>query len=160
MSPTLMFVRGKKTNKASHFPKQPKALSYKPRVQKPRSPHDIRVPRPYAGAREPHPLELTPHIPTTTSVPLEASHLRLHHSPPASAPTYTTGTVPTLLQWLGGKPVALTGEEKAPLKGPEHAPVSNFVSSRDWSDEMKAQIVAMRKKGQSRSSILKALVFC
>jgi hypothetical protein len=48
------------------------------------------------------PYEFQPFTPKTTSVPLENSELRLHHSPPSSAPSFTTGVVPIVLQWLGG----------------------------------------------------------
>lgn len=161
LSPTLMFVRTKKTSKGSHFVKEQAVRAYKPRVPKPRSPHDIRTPNPNAGASQAHPLEYQPFIPKTTSVALEDSYLRLHHSPPASAPTYTTGVVPTLLQWLGGNSVNLSGEEAARLRYKAKArevAAEGLAPPREWSEETKAKIVSLREQGMSQGRIIKKCV--
>lgn len=163
LSSSLTFIRTKKTSRGSHFPKQPLVRSYKPRIPKSRSPHDPRTPNPNAGASQPHPLEYQPFIPKTTSVALEESHLRLHHSPPASAPSYTTGVVPTLLQWLGGNPTQLTGEEQARRKYQRKEKLEmqeGMTPPREWTEETKAQITAWRQEGMSQGLITKRYVQC
>ncbi|KAK1921999.1 hypothetical protein DB88DRAFT_496831 [Papiliotrema laurentii] len=160
LSQTLMFIRTKKTNKGSHFPKQPKLRSYAPFIPQIRSPHDIRAPHPSSSASTAQPYEFQPFTPKTTSVPLENSELRLHHSPPSSAPSFTTGVVPILLQWLGGSPVTLSGEEVAPRRvrgGRKPRRPEDMVPAKEWSEETKKKIVQLRQAGHSQLYIVRKL---
>jgi hypothetical protein len=158
LSQTLMFIRTKKTNKGSHFPKQPKLRSYAPFIPQIRSPHDIRAPHPSSSASTAQPYEFQPFTPKTTSVPLENSELRLHHSPPSSAPSFTTGVVPIVLQWLGGSPVTLSGEEVAPRRvrgGRKPRRPEDMVPAKEWSEETKEKIVQLRQAGHSQLYIVR-----
>jgi len=116
-----------------------------------RSPHHPKLPLRSSGASQPHPRDLSPsYTPTTSSVPLD-NGLVLHHSPPASAPSHMTGSVPPLLKWLGGESVRLTGEEEAPaLRGWEPAR-GDVVAG--WSEELKERMREMRARGMSRADI-------
>jgi hypothetical protein len=116
-----------------------------------RSPHVPAAPRPSAGTSTPHPAALGETAPTTSSSKLEGTSLTFHHSPPPTAPSYTSGRKPDLLRWIGGEAVALSGEEAAPLRRTPraHAPI-------EWSEEVVGQMKAMRAEGKSRAQIAKA----
>lgn len=156
LTSSLTFIRTKKTDGSARYVKR---RTPDPKLQKPIDIHDPLIPTNFAGARHPHPKELAEHIPTTTSVPLEDSPYKLHHSPPASAPNYTFGNVPLLLQWLGGDSIRLTGEERAPLvrskKVNENIP-ETFVGGKEWSEKIKERVKRLRLKGISRTRIAKA----
>lgn len=77
--------------------------------------------------------------------------MTFHHSPPPTAPSYTTGRKPDLLRWIGGEGVQLTGEEAAPLRRQPRAH-----AEFKWSDEVVAQMKEMRAAGKSRNAIAKA----
>lgn len=157
-SPSLNITRGKKTNKGSFFPKQPKLYSYRPRIPKIRSPHDLRVPSPQGSTATAQPYEMQPWIPKTTSVAIDNTPLRLYHSPPSSAPSVTNGAVPTFLSWLGGSPVTLTGEETAPRRSgrTRESKPEGYVPAREWSEETKSSMIQMRAEGKSTREILSA----
>lgn len=119
-----------------------------PRVPVLNSPHTPKTPSPSPGtstANTSHP------VPPQSSYSLENSNLTFHHAPPPSAPSYTTGSVPPLLQWVNGQQVHLTGEEGAPIrkhrrgdgKGPQ------------WDGGVKRQMIEMRSRGMSRGDIAK-----
>ncbi|BEI88090.1 uncharacterized protein CcaverHIS019_0108080 [Cutaneotrichosporon cavernicola] len=120
-----------------------------PRMPALRSPHVPSQPRQSAGTSTPNPAA---EVPTTSSSKLGGSGLSFHHSPPPTAPSYTTGRKPDLLRWISGEGVQLTGEEAAPLRrAPRaHAPV-------EWSSEVVAQMKEMRAEGKSRGQIAEAL---
>lgn len=123
-----------------------------PRMPALHSPHTPPTPRPSAGTSTPAPSALGGSAaPTTSASALEGSSLTFHHSPPPTAPSYTTGRKPDLLRWIGGEGVQLTGEEAAPLRrAPRaHSPVA-------WSDEVVSKMKAMRAEGKSRAQIAKA----
>ena len=120
-----------------------------------RSPHHPKLPLPSSGTSQPHPPDLTTSFtPTTSSVQLDTAGLVLHHSPPASAPTFTTGLVPPFLSWLGGESVKLTGEEDAPLLRERRDAKGDVVGG--WSEELISDMREMRAKGMSRVHIAKA----
>ncbi|CAD6573949.1 MAG: hypothetical protein TREMPRED_000971 [Tremellales sp. Tagirdzhanova-0007] len=130
----------------------------KPRAAKTpllRSPHHPKLPLPSSGASQPHPPDLSPsYTPTTSAVQLDTAGLILHHSPPASAPTFTTGLVPPLLRWLGGESVKLTGEEEAPLLRERREAKGDVVGG--WNDELISEMREMRAKGMSRTDIARS----
>lgn len=121
-------------------------------------PHSPKLPLPTSGTSQPHPPKLAASTPSTSSQSspktrstiLEGTNLTLHHSPPPSAPSYTTGSVPPFLQWLGGESVHLTGEEVAPRRK-ERKP--EMEGGLGWTDGMIEQMREMRKKGLSRKAI-------
>lgn len=117
-----------------------------------RSPHNPKLPLPSSGASQPHPRDLSPaYSPTTSSVPLDSGGLVLHHSPPPSAPSHTTGLVPPLLRWLGGESVRLSGEEEAPLLRARREGNGDVVGG--WSEEIRGRMREMRARGMSRMEI-------
>lgn len=81
--------------------------------------------------------------------------LTFHHSPPPTAPSYTTGVVPPLLRWVAGQEVSLTGEEGA--KRRRESKVGETAPS--WSEEVVQQMQEMRKLGRSRKQIGDAWVW-
>ncbi len=122
-----------------------------------RSPHHPKLPLPSSGASQPHPRDLSPSFtPTTSSVPLDTGGLTFHHSPPPSASTHTTGSVPPLLKWLGGESVRLTGEEEAPLLRKRREGKGDIIGA--WSEEMKDRMREMRAEGKSRMKIARRWV--
>ena len=139
---------------AHRYPKGPQP---KPRLQKTRSPHFPKLPLPSSGASQPHPPHLTDYVPSTSSVPLKNSSLRLHHSPPSSAPSYTTGNVPDLLSWLGGKSPRLSGEESAPALRASKPSESMQGIVDGWSDEVRTEMARLRGRGMSRKNVAKRL---
>ncbi|ORX40685.1 hypothetical protein BD324DRAFT_654450 [Kockovaella imperatae] len=88
---------------------------------------------------------------------LENSSLQLHHSPPASAPSYTTGNVPDLVNWLGGESVRLSGEERAPLARKLGQDLREQTLAVKSDQPLCAEIKRLRSIGLSRSKIVKRL---
>ncbi|EIW72265.1 hypothetical protein M231_04949 [Tremella mesenterica] len=117
------------------------------------SPHTPKLPLPTSGTSKPH-INPTDSVSRTRSVPLVGTPLTLHHSPPPSAPTYTTGSVPSLLRWIGGESVRLTGQEGAPRRRERKYEGSDAL---DWSAEMKDKMMKMRGVGFSRKEIGQSL---
>jgi hypothetical protein len=121
-----------------------------------RDPHNPRLPLTSSGASQSHPRHLVSepdYIPTTSSTQLDETDLTLHHTPPASAPSYTTGAKPELMKWLNGESVKLTGEEVAPLLRPAREPIGQLVKT--WDGGVLDQIRSLREEGASRRTIAK-----
>jgi hypothetical protein len=121
-----------------------------PRVPPLRNPHEPAAPRATEGASTAHPAHLGGAGPASTSSSTIGDGLTLHHSPPPTAPSYTTGVVPELLRWTSGQQVRLTGEEGAPLRKPRaSAPKPQF----EWTQDVKNKIMEMRAVGRTRSEV-------
>ncbi|WWD19534.1 hypothetical protein CI109_103995 [Kwoniella shandongensis] len=125
-----------------------------PRIPILPSPHTPKTPLPTSGTS--HPIDPKVHtngqLPpsTTSSTSLEDSDgLTFHHSPPPSLPSYTNGQVPSLLKWLGGESVRLTGEEGAPVIKERKV----FGGRAEWSEEVVSRIKELRAQGLSRKAI-------
>ncbi|WVF73020.1 hypothetical protein IAT40_007838 [Kwoniella sp. CBS 6097] len=125
------------------------------RIPKLLSPHTPKEPLPTSGTS--HPVDPKKHgAPTssTSAVSLEDSGLTFHHSPPPTMPSYTNGAAPTLLRWIGGENVNLTGEERAPhLKGERRS----YSGELEWSEQVVQRMQQLRAEGKSRSEIGKSL---
>lgn len=120
-----------------------------PRVPVLKSPHAVHVPRPTEGTSTPHPTNLggsSAQAPASSSL---GGSLTFHHAPPPSAPSYTSGTTPDLLRWVGGEGVRLTGEEAAPLRRARKA----HEGTVEWGTETVERMQALRAQGKSRKEI-------
>jgi hypothetical protein len=135
-------------------PRYPKRTRMVPWTSLTRDPHKPRLPLPSSGPSQPRPRDLVPeseYVSTTSSVPLGDTQFTLHHTPPASAPSYTTGAKPDMLRWLGGESVRLTGEENAPLLREAKEPVAHL--AKTWDQGVLDQIRHLRSDGLSRTKI-------
>ena len=169
-SPLGNFVRG--VSGAHRYVKGPPP---RPRMPKTRSPYlahpdprhptnrpaDSRAPELDTGATPKHPLGATPIPRSSTYTELQNSSLKLHHSPPDSAPSYTIGNTPDLLKWLGGTSLQLSGEENAPyLREKKTSWGRADDKPYEPAAETVSEIVALREKGLSRNNVIKRYVFC
>jgi hypothetical protein len=84
------------------------------------------------------------------STKLQGTNYTLHHSPPPSAPSYTTGVMPPFLQWVQGNSISLTGEEGARLRRERKAEIEGGLG---WDEEMLEKMRKMRAEGLSRRKI-------
>ncbi|WWC64458.1 mitochondrial 54S ribosomal protein mL58 [Kwoniella dejecticola CBS 10117] len=127
-----------------------------PRIPKLNSPHTPKEPLPTSGTSHPVDPKIHPRqnaASGSSSVLLEDTGLTFHHSPPPSAPSYTNGAIPPLLQWLNGKSISLSGEEKAPkLEGRR-----TYEGELTWTEEVVERMQALRAEGKSRKQIGDAL---
>ncbi|KAL7418336.1 hypothetical protein Q5752_006794 [Cryptotrichosporon argae] len=125
-----------------------------PRVPSLSSPHHPRAPLPTSGTSQPEPPHLVPSAtPATSSAALDGTSLTIHHSPPPSEPSYTTGVKPDFLRWVEGGQVRLTGQEAAPVKRGRRAEGEGL----EWSDEVVGRMREMRAQGMSRKRIAETL---
>ncbi|WWC94808.1 hypothetical protein V866_001658 [Kwoniella sp. B9012] len=125
-----------------------------PRIPVLQSPHTPKTPLPTSGTS--HPIDPKIHgqpTPSSSSVLLEDTGLTFHHAPPPSIPSYTTGAVPPLLQWLGGKSIMLTGEEQASKMVERRV----YQGELEWSEDLVEKMVKLRNQGKSRKEIGDAL---
>ena len=84
------------------------------------------------------------------STQLKGTNYTLHHSPPPSAPSYTTGVMPPFLQCVQGNSISLTGEEGARLRRERKAEIEGGLG---WGEEMLEKMRRMRAEGLSRRKI-------
>ncbi|OCF38146.1 hypothetical protein I316_00370 [Kwoniella heveanensis BCC8398] len=127
------------------------------RIPKLLSPHAPKEPLPTSGTS--HPVDPKKHgapTPLTSAVSLEDSGLTFHHSPPPTMPSYTNGAVPTLLRWIGGENVALTGEEGAPVSR-KNKERKSYTGELEWTEDVVQRMQQLRAEGKSRSEIGKSL---
>ncbi|WWC71892.1 mitochondrial 54S ribosomal protein mL58 [Kwoniella pini CBS 10737] len=127
-----------------------------PRIPKLNSPHTPKEPLPTSGTS--HPVDPKIHPRQTiasgsSTILLEDTGLTFHHSPPPSAPSYTNGSMPPLLQWLNGKSINLSGEEKAPKIEERRTYEGELI----WSEEVVGRMQELRAQGKSRKEIGDAL---
>ncbi|ORY26714.1 hypothetical protein BCR39DRAFT_540559 [Naematelia encephala] len=128
-----------------------------PRIPKLYSPHTPKPILPSSGTSQPHPPHLLApddYVPPTTASPLE-NGMTFHHSPPPSAPSYTTGVVPPMLKWLGGESIRLSGEEAAPLLRHRKEPIAGKI--HQWGEETVARMKELRAQGMSTKSVVEQL---
>ncbi|RSH91722.1 hypothetical protein EHS25_009091 [Saitozyma podzolica] len=121
-----------------------------PRIPVLSSPHNPKVPLPTSGTSHPNPASSS--LPPA-STKLEGTYLTLHHSPPPTAPSYTTGRKPDLLRWIDGESVRLTGEEQAPRRRDRR----ERAGSVTWGEEMVRRMRQLRESGLSRTQIAQEL---
>ncbi|TXT11130.1 hypothetical protein VHUM_01881 [Vanrija humicola] len=120
-----------------------------PRVPVLKSPHAVTPARPTEGTSTPHPANLggsSSPGPASSSL---GGKLTLRHAPPPSAPSYTSGTTPDLLRWVGGEGVRLTGEEGAPLRRARKEQQGTV----QWEAEIVERMRALRAAGKSRKEV-------
>jgi hypothetical protein len=84
------------------------------------------------------------------STKLQGTNYTLHHAPPPSAPSYTTGAMPPFLQWCHGNSISLTGEQGARLRRERKAEIEGGLG---WDEEMLEKMRTMRAEGLSRRKI-------
>lgn len=84
------------------------------------------------------------------SAKLSGSNYTLYHSPPPSAPSYTTGVMPPFLQWCKGNSISLTGEEQARLRRERKAEIEGGLG---WDQAMLERMRQLRTEGKSRREI-------
>ena len=163
-SPTAIFTRSvsgahRYVKRAPDKPKLPKIRS--PYALDPRTIHSYDPDDPTSLLGPDH--EGTPQenqrklrlSPPSTSTLLQDSSLRLHHSPPASAPSYTTGNVPDLISWVGGNSVKLSGEEQAPIARKAKPYVGDLSRELEQDVPLVEEIKRLRSIGLSRMKIVK-----
>jgi len=140
-------------------PRYPKRVKIRPLMPQTRNPHFPRLPLPSSGASQSHPLDLIPqdqYVPSTSSTKLDSTDYTFHYTPPASAPSYTTGVKPDLLRWLGGESVTLSGEEAAPLMREGREPIGHLLKTLD--ETTLRGIQQAREQGLTRSMVAKRSV--
>lgn len=143
LSPSLTAVRTKFTDGRARYVKRPPP---RPKMPRTTSPHSTAEPLPSSGASQPQPPHLGEFVQTTSSVQLtDRPELKIHHSPPSTAPNYTSGQVPDLLKWLGGTSVKLTGEEALPLRKERKGSAGHVVKT--WTAEQIAEFQRLRAEG-------------
>lgn len=116
-----------------------------------RAPQNPKIRLPTAGTSYPNTKPSSPKTATTVrSTSLKGTNYTLHHAPPPSAPSYTTGVMPPFLQWCKGNSIALTGEEGARLRKERKAEIEGGLG---WNEEMLEKMKGMRAEGLSRRQI-------
>lgn len=124
-----------------------------PRVPILRSPFTPRPPKPTEGASVARPEALVgPSESIDSKVDLEGG-LSLHYNPPPTAPSYTMGLPTDFTNWVAGKTVALTGEEKAPML---HQEAAQRKERPNWDEGMVKRIRELRGEGLSKIEVAKA----
>jgi hypothetical protein len=84
------------------------------------------------------------------SAKLGGTNYTLYHSPPPSAPSYTTGVMPPFMQWCKGNSISLTGEEQARLRRERKAEIEGGLG---WDEAMLEKMRQLRTEGKSRREI-------
>lgn len=84
------------------------------------------------------------------STQLQGTNYTLHHSPPPSAPSYTTGAMPPFMQWCQGNSISLNSERGARLRRERKAEIAGGLG---WDEEMLGKMKELRAQGLSRRKI-------
>lgn len=122
-----------------------------PRQPMLRPPQQPKTPLPTAGTSHPNATASPAASATQTrSAQISGTNYTLHHAPPPSAPSYTTGTMPPFLQWCKGNTVALNGEEQARARKARRQEIQGGLG---WNEEMLAKMRQMRTDGMSRRAV-------
>lgn len=123
-----------------------------------RAPQTPRTPLPTSGTSHPDPsASASASSPNAQvrSTQISGTNFTLHHAPPPSAPSYTTGSMPPFLQWVRGTEVSLTGEEQARLRKGRKREVEGGLG---WDEGVLSKMREMRADGKTRSQIGDAYV--
>jgi hypothetical protein len=116
-----------------------------------RAPQTPKIRLPTAGTSFPNANPSSPKSASPVrSTSLQGTNYTLHHAPPPSAPSYTTGVMPPFLQWCKGNSIALTGEEGARLRKERKAEIEGGLG---WDEAMLEKMRGMRAEGLSRRQI-------
>lgn len=121
-----------------------------PRQPMLRPPQAPRARLPTAGTSYPDPSASSSEASFPRSTSIAGTNYTLHHAPPPSAPSYTTGTKPAFLQWVQGKEVALTGEERSAKRRERKTEIEGGLG---WDEQMLAKMRQMRTDGMTRRQV-------
>lgn len=121
-----------------------------PRQPMLRAPQTPRARLPTAGTSYPNPSSSSTQAAYPRSAPIHGTNYTLHHAPPPSAPSYSTGTLPPFLQWCQGRSVNLTGEEKAPKRKERKREIEGGLG---WDEGILAKMRQMRTDGMTRRQV-------
>lgn len=122
-----------------------------------RAPQTPKPRLPTAGTSDPAPTASADLASTSSgsgaslrSSQLKGTNYTLYHSPPPSAPSYTTGVMPPFLQWCKGNSISLTGEEQARKRRERKAEIEGGLG---WDAAMLDKMRQLRTEGKSRREI-------